>query len=213
MLPNPSRRSLCQLVSNQRAVVPIVDTEQVFMLALLDDLAMSEDKNVVGIANGGQTMGDDDCRPPHHERVQRVLHKLLACRIEGGGRLVEEKDARVSDQCARDCHALLLPSAQLASLVATQAGHSVRALADELHGICLDGRSLDLSGRGIFLPVSDVLPDRRRKEDRLLRNQADLGAEMLEIEQLCVDAVDEHLPCCRVVESLDERDNSALPTP
>ena len=45
----------------ERGIEPI-DRQQVLMTPLLNHPALIEDKNLIGVGDGGQSMGDDECR-------------------------------------------------------------------------------------------------------------------------------------------------------
>ena len=61
--------------------------------------------------------------------------------------------------------------------------------------------------------VADVLGDGGIKQHRLLRHYANLGAEPVEVEVTKVKVLQGEGAGRRVIEPLDERDNSALATP
>ena len=53
------------------------------MLAAFHDLAFIEDVDLVGVLDGGETVGDGDGRAALHQALQGFLHEALALRIEG----------------------------------------------------------------------------------------------------------------------------------
>jgi hypothetical protein len=57
-----------------------------------------------------KTVRDDHRCPVHHHPVQRILDDPLGFSIQCAGRFVQQQDPRVLDDCAGDCHTLLLPS-------------------------------------------------------------------------------------------------------
>ena len=91
---------------------------------------------------------DDICRPDsgkpvsHNEGgatcpglVQRLLHHLLARRVQGGGGLVQEQDPWLSKKCSGDRNPLLLPSGQLGASLSNQGVQALGKLPDEVDGV------------------------------------------------------------------------------
>ena len=72
----------------------------------LGDPPVLEHDNAIGAADGAQPMGDDDARGIH--RRQAFPDDRLGTVVEGAGCLVEEDQARPTDQRAGDHHALPL---------------------------------------------------------------------------------------------------------
>ena len=60
------------------------------MVAALDDAAMIEHHNGVGIAHGREAVGDDEDRAPFHEAIHALFDQRLRARVDGRGRLVED---------------------------------------------------------------------------------------------------------------------------
>lgn len=67
------------------------------MRALLDNFAVVNDEDEVGIAHGGETVRDDYRGAAVDYRVYGGLYLLLRYRVDRGCRLVEHEDARVGE--------------------------------------------------------------------------------------------------------------------
>ena len=78
------------------------------MPAALDDAAVFENQDHVGLPDGREPVGDDEGRPPLHELGEALLDRGLVLAVEGGGRLVQDQDARVGQDRPRDRDALPL---------------------------------------------------------------------------------------------------------
>src|SRR6185503_4157861 len=76
--------------------------------ALRDDRAALEHDDAVGVLHGREAVRDDERGASGFERFQRFLHQPLGSGVERAGRLVEEQDRPVGEQCARDRQALPL---------------------------------------------------------------------------------------------------------
>ena len=79
----------------------------------LNNLPLFEADNIVCIPDRRQAVRNNNHGAPFHEVVESLLYNLLALRIEGRCRLVEQEDARVGHDGARNGDSLLLPAAQL----------------------------------------------------------------------------------------------------
>jgi hypothetical protein len=64
--------------------------------------------DAVGLAHGGQAVGDDDHRAALADGLHVVLDDAFRLVVERAGGFVEDQDARVADQGAGDGDALAL---------------------------------------------------------------------------------------------------------
>src|ERR1043166_3860743 len=117
---------LQRLLPVQLRVIPIV-REQRLVRAALDDAAVVEDDDVVGVLHRGDAMGDDQHGPPLPDLAQRPQDALLGLRVDGAQRVVEQEDQRVADERAGDGGALLLPARQRDAALADDGLQSLRA--------------------------------------------------------------------------------------
>ena len=74
--------------------------------------------DLVGVADGGEAVRDDDGGAARGKALQRALHEALADSVQGAGGLVQQQQAGVLEQCSCNCNALLLPAAELHALLA-----------------------------------------------------------------------------------------------
>ena len=72
---------------------------------------------------------------PLTRRPERLLDRLLRLRVHGGGRLVQDQDARVVQDGAGDGDALLLAPREASALLAHLRVVAVRLADDELVGV------------------------------------------------------------------------------
>lgn len=76
-------------------------------------LTMIHDDDLVTIANGAETMGDDDSRGT---ALAYVLHNIaFHLSIEGTGSFIHDKQYRFTCQCRGYLHALTLSAREVAS--------------------------------------------------------------------------------------------------
>ena len=80
------------------------------MGAALDDSALVEDDDLVGVADRGQPVGDRERGPSLGQPLELGLHGVLGLGVKRAGGLVEDEDRRVAQHRAGDRHPLLLPA-------------------------------------------------------------------------------------------------------
>jgi hypothetical protein len=69
------------------------------MRSLLDDSALVQNDDAVCIADRREPMRDHDTRAAFQQHFKRGLNFLFGKTIDIGGRLVEDQDAGIGDQC------------------------------------------------------------------------------------------------------------------
>ena len=92
-----------------------------------DDLAAVEHDDFVRAHDGAQPLGDDEGRAALHQLVQRLLDEELGLRVHARRGVVEDEDARVHEQRARDGDALLLAAGERHAALADPLVVAVRA--------------------------------------------------------------------------------------
>src|SRR5579871_4192849 len=81
--------------------------------AALDDASAFDDEDLVGAADGGEAMGNDEGRAAAHEIGQALLDEGFGFGIEAGGGFVEDENAGLGQDGARDGDALFLAAGEL----------------------------------------------------------------------------------------------------
>ena len=166
--------------------------EQFVVGAALDDLAVVQDEDLVGVADGGEPVRDGDRGASCRHGVDGFLDGLLGLRVEGARGLVEDEDGRVAQDGAGDREALLLAAGEP---VAALADHGVVAVGQRQEVVvdlrCLRGRDeLVVGGAGLGEP--QVVGDGGVEEAGLLGDDADRRRQVVEGHVPDVDSVDGH---------------------
>ena len=86
--------------------------DQLVMRTTLDDVAVVEHHDHVGIAHGGQAVGDDEDRTALHQVIHTSLHNLFSTRINRGRGLVKDQRRRIGHRRASDGDQLALALGQ-----------------------------------------------------------------------------------------------------
>lgn len=98
---NPRMRALCgragwsEFLHVDEALVVAAKGDELVVGAALHYPALVHHTNQVGIADGGQAVGYDQCRAVFHKSVESLLHKLFALAVERRGGLVKYKHGRI----------------------------------------------------------------------------------------------------------------------
>src|SRR5438067_6737194 len=102
------------------------------MGATLDDPAVFENENLAGIANGTQPVRNNECGAAGHERCQAFLDQSFAFAIKTGRRFIENENARICENRARNCDTLPLAAGEFDSPLADDCIQAFLELEREL---------------------------------------------------------------------------------
>jgi hypothetical protein len=172
-----------------------------------------DDHDLVGERDRRETVGDDDRGPAAHDLTQARPDLRLRRRVDGCGRVVEDEDPRIDEERPRDRDALTLTAREGDPALADHCVVAVRQLEDEVVGLRRSRRGLDGLERCVGHAERDVVADRCREEERILRDDPDLASQRATNEPADIDAVDEHATTGGVVEARHERRERRLARP
>src|ERR1035437_7919522 len=178
--------------------------------AALGDEAAFDDENLVRPPDGGEPVRDDERRAPLHQKRQAFLDERLGLRVEAGRGLVENEDARVREDRARNRHALALPARQFhPTLAHDRAVFLLEALGELVHARDL-ARAENLLLAGLRARERDVLANRAVEKERLLKDDAERRSLRIEAHRREIHAVDARDAARRNVEGRYEADDRRL---
>src|SRR5919201_88700 len=168
----PRLDGVCEPPLEQAVLVDVaVDgarLEQLLVRPARDDPPLVEDDDLVRERDRRQAVGDDQGRPAAHRLAQPEPDPRLGRRVDRRGGVVEDEDPRVDGERARDRQPLALPARERDPALAD---HRVVGLRQPLHELV---RLREPGDAGELLVVEvadaegDVLPHRRREEERIL---------------------------------------------
>ena len=87
------------------------------MGAPFNNFSISQNQNLVGIADRAEAMGDHETGASDEQVVECRLDLLLCPGVDTACRLVEDENARVGQSSASDCDQLALPLAETGTRV------------------------------------------------------------------------------------------------
>jgi len=139
------------------------------MATRLDDLAMAQHQDLVGITDGAESVCDHDTRATLRETLQRGLNDLFRPSIDVGRGLIEDQNGWVDDQRPREAQELSLTGAEGPTILLEDV---VQASFEPLeHVACADR----LKARPDMIVVDvgsqgDVIADRTGENNNILRD-------------------------------------------
>src|SRR5690606_27974536 len=113
---NPQRRArklerlqfLFEELLSMQVGIETVFAQKLLVRAALDDTAVLQHEDQIGIHHGRNPMADDDNRASAVMLPQVGKNGCLRIRVDGRKRIIQNKDAWKADECARDRGSLLL---------------------------------------------------------------------------------------------------------
>src|SRR6266567_832513 len=133
---------------------------QFVVRSVLDDAAALDGDDSICAANRREAVSDHEYGPALAYLLHVVLDDPLALIIERARGFVEDQDAGVGDESARDCDTLTLTTGQAAAALADDRVVALGELEDELMGPREGRRSDDLLHRDGRIGQRDVVPHR-----------------------------------------------------
>ena len=97
-------------------VVAAVLGQQILVVAPLDDLALLQDHDGLGVADGGEPVGDDEHGAARHQPVHALLDELFRAGVDGAGGLIQNQHRRVGAGRPGDVQQLPLALAEVAAV-------------------------------------------------------------------------------------------------
>ena len=102
------------------------------MRTALDDPAVVEDHDLIGVADGREPVGDRECGAALRELVECLLNRVFGLRVERARRLVQDEDRRVAKDRASDRDALLLTAREAVAALADNGVVALRQRSDQV---------------------------------------------------------------------------------
>ena len=175
---------------HHEAAVEPVNSHQLVMGALLNDLAVIDHKNLVGMAHGFQPVGDHDDRLIVGQ-FRNGLHQLLFIfRIHIGGCLVQNDDGCVLHNRPGDGDALPFAAGEGRTALTDDGVKAVRQCHDKVIAARLLRCGLHLLHGGVGLAEADIVGDGVREQIGPLEHEGEIADE-------AVVAVLPHIPSAK----------------
>ena len=187
--------------------------QQLVVRATLDDAAGIHDKDLVRVHHGRQPVSDDERGTPFRYLLEFRLDRLLGGRIERRSRLIENQDARILEDRARDRHALLLAARELQAALADAGLVTLRQGFDEFVDVRGLRRSDHFVARGLRAAIRNVVVNRVVEQHCVLRHDADRSAQGRLFDFANIRFVNQYAPVADVVEAIQQARECGFPRP
>jgi len=168
------------------------------------DAAVFENDDAVGVADGAESVGDDECCSALHELCEASLDESFAFGVEVAGGFVEDEDGGVGEDGAGDGDALFLSAGEADAALADEGVVSEVEFGDEAVGVGGLGGVFDVALGGVALGVGDVLGDGAVEEEDILFDDAEESAVGPWVDVAEVVSVEADGALGGVVEASDE---------
>src|ERR1051326_3564538 len=164
------------LQTMQRRVAAAASDQRV-VGAVLDQAAALDGDDAIRRPHGGEPVGDDKHGAALGNFLHVALDDALALRVERAGRLVEDENARIGDERARDGDALALAARERGAALADDGVVALGELEDEIMRAGEPRRRDHALERHARIGERDVLAHRAVEQHVLLQHDADLAAQ------------------------------------
>src|ERR1700690_170242 len=195
-LPTADHLHLRQLFFEQLLVIQIgivaVLSHQFVMSAQFHDSSGVENGDAVGIAHGGNPVGNEDRGSALHDFTQMIEDLVLGMSVYAGKRIVKNQNARVADDSPRNRCTLLLAAGQSNPAFADQGPILLGKSLDVLGNVGCLRRGADLFVRRAFLSEGNILTNRVAEQESLLRHKTEIAAQHCDRIFADGNAIDEH---------------------
>src|SRR5437867_2577742 len=206
-------RSLGVRLQGVEPVINTVEGQQLLVPPDLDDLAIFDHNNEIGTGDRGEAVGNHENRPSGRDLRKRLLDKALGFGIQVRGCLIENQDSWIAKECTGDGNALALPAGKLYAAFPHRREITFGKLQDKLVGHRGARRLEHLFVTRLRTRISDIVANRSREQERLLRHDGDLPAQPVQRHVLHGHAVNQNPARCRSVEPQEQIDKSGLAAP
>ena len=159
-----------------KLLVASIERHQLFVSAALDDLASGEYKNLIGAPDGRQAVCDYYRSPPPSQLTQAVLNLRFAFAIEARSRLIEDQDAGIGKNCARNSYSLSLATRELDAPFTYHCVVAFREAFDEFLAVGNACNCAHLFPRCVRSRKADVFRNRAVKQKIVLQHDAQVRA-------------------------------------
>src|SRR6266699_3897914 len=184
------------------------------MCALVDQFAPPQHQYLVGPAYLRETVGNQQGRAPLQEAADRLLDLVFGGAVNRAGRVVQDEDAWIGQQGARNGDALPLSARKRHTALANQ---RVVTIFEAQYEVVRLGIFRGLLNRRLIRPLSqsigDILSDGTREEKDILLDGRNLRAQRVQAPLAYVDAVNQDAAFVDVINAIDQLRKRALACP
>ena len=180
------------------------------MGAALHDAPVLQHDDGVGVAHGGQPVGDHEHRAPFHQAVHALFDQGFGAGVDAGRGFVQDQHRRVRHRRAGDGQKLPLALAQVRAVGRNHRFIPLGQAAYEGVRIGDAGRLLNFLLGGVQLAEADIIRHGAGEQVGILQHDAQGTAQRVLADEPDVDAVIGDGPRRHIVEAVDEVGDGGL---
>ncbi len=173
-------------------------------------MPIGERPGLIGEGEDGGDVGDDEDGRGGSERAEAEEQVADAFLVHVVGGFVEDEERRSDEQGAGESEALALSAGEQDPMFADHGIVSVGELRNEGVGEGGTGGLFDLVERGVGAGVGDIVADGTGDEGRVLGDDADLAAQVGDVEFVVGDVIGANRAGVRAVEAQDDLEEGTL---
>src|SRR5579884_384781 len=158
-------------------------------------------------------MRDDDGRPSFHHALQCQTDAHFRVRIYAGSGFVEDEDSGIVSEGAGEVDELFLSSREAVAAFIQWFGKAARERVDEFADVDLVGGLFHALVCDPTRAQADVLRNRPGKEERVLQNNAEALAQLLQIMLADVYTINQNASMLDIIEAHHQADAGGLAGP
>src|SRR5216684_3882987 len=193
-----------------QAIVDSALREKLLMRALLAQAAFVKHEDAIGVLNGTQAVRDDESGAPGEQAIQSFANEQLGLGVHARSGFVENQEARVVGKSAGKINELALADGECGAAFVDVAGDALGKGADEFAEADFVNGVFDCGAIDAGRAEPDVRFNGAGKKKGILEHDAELAAEILQVNQANVLAVEEDLAALNVVKAEQEGDESGF---
>ena len=184
--------------------------QQLLVVALLHDLAVGQENDVVRVLDGAETVCNDQHGADVLHLLQRILDQQLRFRVDVGGGLVQDHHRGLVDDGPGKAQKLPLTGGEIVAPLPHRLVQPLLQAVDEPVGIHIPAGFHHLLVGHILLAQQDVAADIAGEQEHILQHLAEVTAQGGDLDAADIDAVDEDLALLDVVIAADEAEDRGL---
>ena len=184
--------------------VAATEGEEFVVASAFNDPAVFEDEDLVGVADRGEAVSDDEAGALDHEAVEGFLDEAFRLGIDAGGGFIEDEDGGIFEESAGDGDALFFADAEFDAAFTDDRAEAFGEAIDEFAGIGggEGGEELVVGGEGFT--EEEIFADGAIEEEAFLGDHPDGGAEGIFGEGAEGALIDEDFAVIEFVEAGEE---------
>src|SRR6266446_1825183 len=194
-------------------IQPIVDPaldEELLMRTLLAQPALVEYEDAIRMLNCAETMRDHERGSTGEQAVQRFANEQLCFGIHAGSGFVENQEARIMRQRAGKIDELPLADGKCRTALVNTGSDSFWKRADEISEANFIDSPFDGAAVNVWSAEANVCFDCTGEKERILEHDAELPAQILQIDGSNVLAVEKNLAALNIVKAQEQGNQGGL---